>query len=107
VYAVAYKTFKRTKNSLLFSLRSTFACETNITFMSLSGDVQPHFTAIASFVARMKDQLKPLFTQVLMICNKEGLIGRNMFAIHGIKALVNPFTSTSNYTASTGMGLSR
>jgi len=28
--------------------------------MSLSGDVQPHYTSIASFVAKMKDQIEPL-----------------------------------------------
>ncbi|MFT5717017.1 MAG: transposase [Oleiphilaceae bacterium] len=71
------------------SRRIANACETNITFMSLSGDVQPHFTSIASFVARMKDQIEPLFTQVLMICDKEGLIGRQMFSIDGCKIKSN------------------
>jgi len=71
------------------SRRIANACETNITFMSLSGDVQPHYTSIASFVARMKDQIEPLFTQVLMICDKEGLIGRHMFAIDGCKVKSN------------------
>ena len=42
-----------------------------------------NLTSIASFVAKMKDQIEPLFTQVLMICDREGLIGRNMFAIDG------------------------
>jgi len=71
------------------SRRIANACETNITFMSLSGDTQPHYTSIASFVARMKDQIEPLFTQVLMICDKEGLIGRHMFAIDGCKIKSN------------------
>jgi len=71
------------------SRRIANACETNITFMSLSGDVQPHYTSIATFVARMKDQIEPLFTQVLMICDKEGLIGRNMFSIDGCKIKSN------------------
>ena len=31
----------------------------------------------------MKDQIEPLFTQVLMIYDGERLIGRNMFAIDG------------------------
>ena len=42
------------------SRRIANACETNITFMSLSGDVQPHYTSIASFVARMKNQIEPI-----------------------------------------------
>ena len=71
------------------SRRIANACETNITFMSLSGDVQPHYTSIAAFVTRMKDQIEPLFTQVLMICDKEGLIGRHMFAIDGCKIKSN------------------
>jgi hypothetical protein len=71
------------------SRRIAQACETNITFMSLLGDEQPHYTSIASFVARMKDKIEPLFTQVLMICDKEGLIGRNMFAIDGCKIKSN------------------
>ncbi len=71
------------------SRRIADACATNITFMSLSGDVQPHYTCIASFVARMKKQIAPLFTQVLMICDKEGLIGRHMFAIDGCKIKSN------------------
>ena len=74
---------------LVSSRRIANACETNITFMSLSGDVQPHYTSIASFVAKMKDQIEPLFTQVLMICDREGLIGRNMFAIDGCKIRSN------------------
>lgn len=74
---------------LVSSRRIAHACETNITFMSLSGDEQPHYTSIASFVAKMKDQIEPLFTQVLMICDREGLIGRNMFAIDGCKIRSN------------------
>jgi len=74
---------------LITSRRIANACETNITFMSLSGDAQPHWTSIASFVARMKDQIEPLFTQILMICDEEGLIGRNMFAIDGCKIKSN------------------
>ncbi|MCL1160268.1 transposase, partial [Shewanella inventionis] len=57
--------------------------------MSVAGDVQPHYTSIASFVAKMHEQIEPLFTQVLLICDEEGLIGRNMFAIDGCKLKSN------------------
>jgi transposase len=67
------------------SRRIAQACQTNITFMALSGDAQPHFTSIANFVAKMSDNIEPLFTQVLMICEQENLIGHNMFAIDGCK----------------------
>jgi len=57
------------------SRRIANACETNITFMSLSGDVQPHYTSIASFVAQMKDQIEPLFTQIILQAQTWGSVG--------------------------------
>jgi len=51
---------------LISSRRIAQACATNITLMSLSGDVQPHFTSIAAFVAKMSEQqtLKPAIEQL-------------------------------------------
>ena len=60
-------------------------CRENVVFMALSGDTQPHFTTIAGFVADMKEVIQPLFTEVLMVCDSQGLIGREMFAIDGCK----------------------
>jgi hypothetical protein len=37
----------------------------------------------------MNEQIAPLFTKVLMICDEEGLISRNMFAIDGCKIKSN------------------
>ncbi|MBH0039593.1 transposase [Pseudoalteromonas sp. SWN166] len=76
-------------HGFISSRRIAKACETNILFMSVSGDIQPHYTSIAGFVAKMHEQIEPLFTQVLMICDEEGLIGRNMFAIDGCKLKSN------------------
>lgn len=76
-------------HGLISSRRIARACETNIMFMSVSGDVQPHYTSIAGFVAKMHEQIEPLFTQVLMICDEEELIGRHMFAIDGCKLKSN------------------
>jgi transposase len=76
-------------HGLISSRRIAKACETNIHFMSVSGDVQPHYTAIAGFVAKMHEQIEPLFSQVLMICDEEYLIGRHMFAIDGCKIKSN------------------
>lgn len=74
---------------IITSRKIALACRTNITFISLTGDVQPHYTSIASFVSKMTEQIEPLFTEVLMICEKEGLIGRHMFAIDGCKLSSN------------------
>lgn len=61
------------------------ACRENVIFMALSADSQPHFSTIADFVTRMDGGIAPLFTQVLMVCDQMGLIGREMFAIDGCK----------------------
>ncbi len=61
------------------------ACREHITFIALSGDSQPHFTTLAGFVSSLGDDISRLFTQILFICDKQGLIGREMFAIDGVK----------------------
>ena len=53
--------------------------------MALSGDAQPHYTTLAKFVSRMGDVIKGLYTEVIMVCDQERLIGGNMFAIDGCK----------------------
>jgi transposase len=61
------------------------ACEQNVLFMAVSGDSQPSYTHIAKFVRELGEQIQPMFTQVLVTCDKLGLIGRQMFAIDGVK----------------------
>ncbi len=60
-------------------------CRENVVFMALSADTQPHFTTIADFISRMHEVIEPLFIEVLMTCNSQGLIGGDMFAIDGCK----------------------
>lgn len=60
-------------------------CKENVVFIALSGDSQPHFTTIANFVSQMNDVIQSLFTEVLMVCDSQGLIGGDMFAIDGCK----------------------
>ena len=61
------------------------ACRDQVTFIALSGDSAPHFTTFASFVSGLGDQIAPLFGKVLHLCDRQGLIGREMFAIDGVK----------------------
>jgi transposase len=61
------------------------ACREQVTFIALSGDSAPHFTTFADFVSTLGDEIKPLFKEVLLICDRMGLIGREMFAIDGVK----------------------
>jgi transposase len=61
------------------------ACRDHVTFVALSGDSCPHFTTIAGFVSGLGDLIADVFKQVLLICDRQGLIGREMFAIDGVK----------------------
>lgn len=61
------------------------ACRENVMFMALSGDTQPHFTTIASFIARMPGEITSVFRDVLLVCDEQGLIGKELFAIDGCK----------------------
>lgn len=60
-------------------------CRENVIFMALSADSQPHFTTIAHFISSMHEVITPLFTEVIAVCGKAGLIGQEMFAIDGCK----------------------
>ena len=61
------------------------ACREHVTFIALSGDTCPHFTTIAAFISGLGDLIGQVFQQVLLICDRQGLIGREMFAIDGVK----------------------
>lgn len=61
------------------------ACARNVQFMAISGDNQPSHAHIAKFVSTLGEQIKVLFSQVLMTCDAQGLIGGDMFAIDGVK----------------------
>lgn len=61
------------------------ACRENVVFIAMTGDAKPHFTTIADFVSRSRDAISAVFAQVLTILDGEGLIGREMFAIDGVK----------------------
>jgi len=61
------------------------ACRDNVLFIALTGDAKPHFTTIADFVSRSREAIASVFGQVLALLGNEGLIGRTMFAIDGVK----------------------
>ena len=61
------------------------ACQEHVTFIALCGDQAPHFTTIAHFVSTLGDDIARVFAAVVAICDAQGLIGREMFAIDGVK----------------------
>lgn len=60
-------------------------CEENIVFMALSANSRPHFTTIADFISSMDKEITRLFLQVLLVCDQQKLIGKEMFAMDGCK----------------------
>jgi len=66
-----------------------WCCETNIIFKALSCDSIPHFTTIADFVSRYPKEMEELFSQIVLICHEEGLLGHELFAIDGCKMSSN------------------
>jgi transposase len=60
-------------------------CREHVTFIALCGDQPPHFTTIADFVSTVGDEIARVFAAVVAICDRQGLIGREMFAIDGVK----------------------
>jgi transposase len=70
---------------LISSRQIERACSENVTFMALSCNQRPDHSTIATFVSSMKDQIKLLFRDVLLVCEQEGLLGGTFFAIDGCK----------------------
>jgi transposase len=65
------------------------ACNQNVMFMAISGDVQPSYTHIAKFIRELRSNIEALFSQVLLTCDRMGLIGKEHFAIDGVKLPCN------------------
>ena len=65
------------------------ACYENVLFMAMSCNQRPDHSTIAPFVSSMKDQIKPLFRDILLVCDQEGLLGGTFFAIDGCKMSSN------------------
>jgi transposase len=61
------------------------ACEEHVTFIALCGASTPHFTTIAHFVRTCGVEVARVFAGVLAVCDQQDLIGREMFAIDGVK----------------------
>lgn len=66
-----------------------WCCETNILFKALSCDTVPHYTTLASFVSGRGDEIEALFEQALLICDQQGLLGKELFVIDDCKMSSN------------------
>ena len=60
-------------------------CKRNVTFMALSCWQEPDHSTIAAFVSELKQEIKPLFRDVLLVCYEMGLLGGTEFSLDGLK----------------------
>jgi len=60
-------------------------CKRNVTFMALSCGQEPDHSTIAAFVSSMKEEIKPLFSDVLLVCEEMKLLGGTEFSLDGCK----------------------
>jgi transposase len=67
------------------SRRIEQACRENVIFMALACGQKPAHSTICAFVSSMKAEIMPLFRDVLMVCEEEGLLGGSFFALDGLK----------------------
>jgi len=61
------------------------ACRENITFMALSCGQRFDHSTIAAFISSMKEQILPIFRDILLVCEEMRLLGGTMFALDGCK----------------------
>jgi transposase len=74
---------------LISSRKMERACRENITFMALTCGQCPDHSTIAAFVSSMKDEILPLFRDVLLVCEESHLLGGTLFALDGSKVPSN------------------
>lgn len=60
-------------------------CRENIVFMAISCGQCPDHSTIATFVSTMKDEILPLFRNILLVCEEMDLLGGTFFALDGCK----------------------
>ena len=74
---------------LISSRKIEQACEENVVFMALSCGQYPDHSTISTFVSSMKDEILPLFRDVLLVCEEMNLLGGTFFALDGCKLKCN------------------
>ena len=65
------------------------ACRENVVFMALSCGQRPDHSTIAAFVSSLKEEIKPLFRDILLACEEMKLLGGTEFSLDGCKLASN------------------
>jgi hypothetical protein len=80
---------------LISSRKIERACRENVIFIASACGQQPDHSTIAAFVSSMKEEILPLFRNVLLVCQEMGLLGGTFFALDGVKLPSNASTKWS------------
>ena len=80
---------------ILHSRKIERECKKNVTFMALSCWQEPDHSTIAAFVSNLKEEIKPLFRDVLLVCEEMKLLGGTEFSLDGCKLPSNTSTRWS------------
>ena len=70
---------------ILSSRRIERACKENVTFMALSCCQEPDHSTISVFISSMGDKIVSVFSNILLKCHEEGLLGGTHFSLDGVK----------------------
>ncbi len=70
---------------IIHSRKIERACRENVIFMALACGQVPDHSTLASFVSSMKDEIEPLFRDVLLACEEMNLLGGTAFSLDGCK----------------------
>jgi len=70
---------------IIHSRKIERACRENITFMALACGQVPDHSTIATFVSSMKDEIEPMFRDVLLACEEMNLLDSTAFSLDGCK----------------------
>jgi len=74
---------------LISSRKLERACRENVTFMALSCGEHPDHSTFAQFVGQLDGRITAVFSEVLLICHEEGLLGGSHFSLDGLKLPAN------------------
>jgi len=75
---------------LMGSRKLEGACRENVIFMAMSCGQKPDHSTLATFISSMgEERVVDLFTQVLLVCEQEGLLGGTHFSLDGTKISSN------------------
>jgi transposase len=75
---------------MMSSRKLEAACRENILFMALACGQGPDHSTLAAFVSEMgEERIANIFGQVLLVCDREGLLGGTQFSLDGVKLSSN------------------